>query len=166
MGVVVSMFGGNTGRTDDPDPVTGLTSRDRYLVTSSWAEVRKDPTGNGVALLMLFFEKYPDYVKLFPFRDIPMKDLPTNKRFQAHCNSVIYGLSAVIDLINNTDLLVAQLLKVGETHKPRGVTDQAYLDLKGVVIDLFSTFMTKSQIEAWKKTLDVAMATMIKGSNQ
>lgn len=56
-----------------------------------------------------------------------MKDLPTNKRFQAHCNSVIYGLSAVIDLINNTDLLVAQLLKVGETHKPRGVTDQAYL---------------------------------------
>jgi hypothetical protein len=40
-------------RTDDPDPVTTLTSRDRFLVQSSWVPVKKDLTGNGVALLLL-----------------------------------------------------------------------------------------------------------------
>lgn len=54
MGSVWSLFGyGNHGRTDDPDPVTGLTSRDRYHVKTSWAGVMKNPTENGVALLIL-----------------------------------------------------------------------------------------------------------------
>ncbi|CAH0564398.1 unnamed protein product [Brassicogethes aeneus] len=166
MGAVVSLFDGNTGRTDDPDSTTGLTSRDKFLVTSSWAEVRKEPTENGVKLLMMLFEKNPKYLQLFPFKDIPLKDLPENKRFQAHCNKVIHGFNAIIDSLDNTELLVTTLLKVGETHKPRGVTEEAFLDLKDVIIELFSTFMNKDQIEAWKKTLEVAFATIIKGLTQ
>lgn len=54
MGIVVSyVLPGSTGRTDDPDPVTGLTSRDKYLVKTSWAKIMKNPTDNGTALLCL-----------------------------------------------------------------------------------------------------------------
>lgn len=52
MGSLWSLLGfENKGRTDDPDPVTGLTSRDKYYLRKSWVGVKADPTGNGVALL-------------------------------------------------------------------------------------------------------------------
>lgn len=54
MGAVVSyVTPGNTGRSDDPDPVTGLTSKDKYLVRTSWAKIMKNPADSGVALLCL-----------------------------------------------------------------------------------------------------------------
>lgn len=54
MGVAVSyILPSNTGRTDDPDPVTGLTSRDKYLVKTTWAKLMKSPADSGVALLCL-----------------------------------------------------------------------------------------------------------------
>lgn len=51
MGMLYSLLGYN-GRTDDPDPVTGLTSRDKHLLKSTWELVKKDLKGNGVKVLM------------------------------------------------------------------------------------------------------------------
>lgn len=47
-----SPISGDTGKTNDPDPTTGLTSRDRYLIRSSWELVMADATGSGVKLFM------------------------------------------------------------------------------------------------------------------
>ncbi|XP_066247826.1 globin isoform X1 [Euwallacea similis] len=164
MGTVVSyILPGNTGRTDDPDKLTGLTSRDKYLVKSSWAKIMKAPADNGVALLCLFFEKYPDYVQLFPFKDVPVSEFNTNVRFRAHANSVVYALSSIVDALNDNNLLVQILTKTGTSHVPRGVTAEAFLHLKEVTIELFSTLFKPEEVEAWKKTLDVAFFVIIKG---
>lgn len=40
--------------------------------------------------------------------------------------SVIYGFSAIVDKLDDSELLVPILHKLGETHAPRNVTDQAY----------------------------------------
>lgn len=53
MGIIASYYYYYTTRTDDPDPTTKLTSRQKYLVQSSWAPVKKDLTGYGVKLLIL-----------------------------------------------------------------------------------------------------------------
>ena len=51
--MATSIVPGSTGKTDDADPVTGLTSRDKYLVKTSWARLMENPTDSGVALLGL-----------------------------------------------------------------------------------------------------------------
>lgn len=54
MGAFLSWIGvENKGRTDDPDSVTGLTSRDKYHLRKSWGIIKENPTENGVALLNL-----------------------------------------------------------------------------------------------------------------
>lgn len=40
------------GRTDDPDPGTGLTSRERYLIKTTWDVVMKDGTKHGISLFL------------------------------------------------------------------------------------------------------------------
>ncbi|XP_050299042.1 cytoglobin-1 isoform X4 [Anthonomus grandis grandis] len=162
MGHIVSAFTG-TGRTDDPDPVTGLTSRDRYYVTSSWARLMKNPTDSGVALLTLFFKKYPEYIELFPFKDLDPSEFPTNARFRAHCNSVVYALSAVVDSLDTSDVLVELLTKTGSSHSRRKVTREGFLHLKETALELFSTLFKPEELDAWKKTFDVAFSVIIKG---
>ncbi|XP_018568473.1 globin isoform X1 [Anoplophora glabripennis] len=163
MGVLWSYLGyGTQGRTDDPDPVTGLTSRDRYLIKSSWAGPRQKPTESGVALFLLFFKHHPEYKLTFPFRDISDEDLPTNKRFHAHANSVIYAFSSVVDAIDDPDMLVTILSRVGESHGPRKITEKSFFDLKDTLIELFSSLFTKEEMEAWKKALDVAIELIAK----
>lgn len=51
MGLIYSWLG--YGKTDDPDPTTGLTSRDKYLIKSTWSLVMKDAKRHGVELLCL-----------------------------------------------------------------------------------------------------------------
>ncbi|CAG9767109.1 unnamed protein product [Ceutorhynchus assimilis] len=164
MGTIVSyILPTNTGRTDDPNPVTTLTSRDRYLVKTSWAKLMKNPTDSGVALLSLFFQKYPEYVELFPFKDIPASEFSSNTRFRAHANSVIYALSSVVDALNDTDLLIQILTKTGSTHVSRNVTPDGFNHLKESAIELFSALFKNDEVEAWKKTLNVAFSVILKG---
>lgn len=70
MGIITSYFSGETGRTDDPDPETGLTSRDRYLIKCTWNLVMKDATGSGVKLFMRFVKNISRDVKAFICRNI------------------------------------------------------------------------------------------------
>lgn len=51
MGILYSYVLGY-GRTDDPNPITGLTSRDIYLIRSTWKIARSDPIKLGVDLLV------------------------------------------------------------------------------------------------------------------
>lgn len=54
MGVVWSYFfpDDDASRTDNPDPGTGLTSRDRYLIKTTWELVMKNGTKHGIDLFM------------------------------------------------------------------------------------------------------------------
>lgn len=55
-----------------------------------------------------------------------MDDLSGNKRFQAHTNGVIYAFSSVVDAIDEPELLLTILSKVGESHRPRNITEKSF----------------------------------------
>ncbi|CAH1285482.1 unnamed protein product [Diabrotica balteata] len=156
MGIIWSAFGvTNTGRTDDADSTTGLTSRDKYLIKTSWAGVMKSPTDNGVALLLLLFKNFPETKTVFPFKDIPNDELAKNVRFRAHCNSVVYAVSSMVDAIDDTSLLVGILEKVGRDHKRRSIPQKYFEGLQETMVELFSTFMKTNEINSWNKALNV-----------
>ncbi|XP_008546778.1 globin [Microplitis mediator] len=153
---------------DAVDPVTGLSGREIKLVQSTWAIASKDPVGSGIAIMSGFFERYPEYQSFFPgFKDVPLKDLPGNKRFQAHAVSVITALNSTIDALSDVGLLEATLVTLGERHGKRGQTAQQFLHLKLVVMDVLRQTLgnkfTKETEEAWTKTLDAAYTHIFKG---
>ncbi|KAF7282706.1 hypothetical protein GWI33_002171 [Rhynchophorus ferrugineus] len=167
MGVYVSQLWG-TGRTDDADPVTGLTSRDKYLITKTWARLSNGDAAvqTGVAIFLALFKKHPKYHQLFPFRDTPLEELPKNNRFRAHCVSLMYSFTSIVQNIENTVLLQELLTKQGVAHVPRKVPVHAYEELRIVLMELFSTLMNDEEQKSWEKFLKLGFSIISDGATK
>ncbi|CAK9796751.1 unnamed protein product [Anthophora quadrimaculata] len=147
--------------TDDNriDQATGLTEKQKKLVQNTWAVIRKDEVGSGMAVMTAYFKKYPDYQRYFTaFMDTPLNELPANKRFQAHCASIITALNNVIDSLHDPGLMEASLIGLAERHKKRGQTEEQFQNLKEVILEVLRQALgrqfTTEVAEAWTKTLD------------
>ncbi|KAG5894651.1 hypothetical protein JTB14_017364 [Gonioctena quinquepunctata] len=144
----------------DPDPLTGLTNRDKYLVTNSFKAVRKTPLEHGMEILLLFFRKYPSAQNLFPFRHIPIGSLSSYPQFRKHSLAVMNGITQVIDSLDNSPWMIVILSKTAEAHIPRGVTETLLTQLEGTIIEYVSPLLNAEEISAWRKTLKVAFDVM------
>jgi hypothetical protein len=79
-------------------------------------------------VLCRFFEANPRHLRYFKsFKDVHLKDLPSNKRFQAHCTSVMYALTSVVDSLDDTGCLIEILTKLGQNHQKHGISRQAFI---------------------------------------
>ncbi|XP_011152631.1 globin [Harpegnathos saltator] len=147
------------GHGGELDEKTGMSEKQKKLVQNTWAIVRKDDVSSGLAIMNAFFTRYPEYQDQFKsFKGIPFEELSKNKKFQAHCVSVIAGLSNVIDHIHNPELMEASLINLAERHKNRGQTREHFQNLRYVLEDLipsvFGKQYTQEVQEAWKKMFD------------
>ncbi|XP_069685059.1 globin D, coelomic-like [Periplaneta americana] len=172
MGGVLGYFWGskpdNDPKLDIPDPATGLTPRERQLVVDTWAIVKQDAKGNGVDLFMGFFEAHPDYQNRFPsFVGIPLPELRGSKKLTAHAANVMYSLTSVVDNLEDPECLTELLIKLGENHGRRKVTEKEFHDLKTVLMQLLKqklgSKLTSQGEEAWSKTVDVAYKFIFEG---
>lgn len=162
MGSVLSYF------VRDPDDhildtTCGLTGREKRLVRETWSVLRVNSINTGVAIMTRYFKKYPQYHKVFiAFKDIPVDELPANKKFQAHCQNIMSTLSNAFDALNDIDLMEAILHTAGERHDRRGQTRQQFIDLKGVMMEVMRDALKMKfspEVEAaWDKTIDVAFS--------
>ncbi|XP_046990896.1 globin-1 [Schistocerca americana] len=156
---------------DVPDPVLGVTPREKRMVTDCWDIVRQDAKGNGTELLLLFFTNNPEAKKRFTsFKDVPISDLRTNPKFHAHANSVMYALTAVVDHLDDPEVMIEMLRKQGENHGRRKITEAEFLALKKdffqFLLEKLSAKMTPECIKAWEKIADAAFSTMINSLNE
>ncbi|XP_066583877.1 globin isoform X2 [Prorops nasuta] len=162
-------FFGFVSSVDDSklDEATGLTERQKKLVINTWASLRKDPAGTGNVVMSSFFTKYPDYQKYFEaFKNVPISELSTNKKYQAHCISVITALSNIVDSLNNAELLTATLTSLAERHQKRGQKQEHFENLKGVMLEVLGKALGKQFTaeveEAWEKALSAAFGIIYK----
>lgn len=170
MGSLLSSLTGSSSNPnlDVPDPATGLTPREKNSVKRNWDVVKADIKQSGIDLLMLFFESYPSYQNFFKaFKDVPLKELPKNSKFHAHCTSVMYALTSIVDNLDDPECLVEMLSKLGENHQRRSIARQQFIDLKAVVIKFLKTKLgskfTSEDETAWNKTLEAAYSVIFKG---
>ncbi|XP_067000251.1 globin isoform X2 [Anabrus simplex] len=171
MGVILSYLWGGVDEAslDVPDPATGLTPRHKRYITDSWALVRKDLRNHGIGLLLAFFTANPNYIKNFKaFQDAQPSELPGNKKFHAHANAVIYALTSVVDNLDETEVLVEMLHKLGQNHGRRNITQVEFNALRSVLMEylnknLGKSVMTPETEEAWVKVLDVAYSLIFEG---
>lgn len=142
------------------DEATGLTERQKKLVQNTWAVIKKDQVASGTAVMLTYFKEYPQYQQYFEsFKNVPLDELQNNKRFQAHCASIIAAISNVIDSLNDVGLLEANIITLAERHKKRGQTKEEFENLKTVMTNVLRQALGKQYTlevsDAWDKTLNV-----------
>ncbi|KAL3280244.1 hypothetical protein HHI36_017739 [Cryptolaemus montrouzieri] len=159
MGIIWSYLGYTN--EDEIDPITGLTGKDKRLIQASNSGIRKNAAKNGADILYVFFEKYPEYQKYFPFRDVPLNELKTNKRFIVHCNSVMYALMSWSDNLENPEILIELFLKLGQNHKRHNLPDQSFRDLRDTVLACLKPLLSKETHDAHTKLWKIATETVL-----
>ncbi|XP_072748112.1 globin 1 isoform X2 [Anoplolepis gracilipes] len=142
------------------DEKIGMTEKQKRLVQNTWAIARKDEVSVGLAIMIALFKQYPEYQKQFKsFKDMPLDELPKNKRFQAHCASIIATFTKLIEQMCDPELMEATLINLIEKHKNRGQTRQQFDNLRELLLSLFPSLFGKQYTpeaqEAWKKLLDL-----------
>lgn len=142
------------------DEKIGMTEKQKRLLQNTWAIARKDEVSAGVAIMIALFKQYPEYQKQFkPFKDVPIDELPKNKRFQAHCVNIISAISKLLEQMCDPELMQATLINLIEKHKNRGQTQEQFENLRQLLVKLFPSLFgkqyTQEAEEAWKKLLDL-----------
>ncbi|XP_054922928.1 globin-like [Dermacentor andersoni] len=141
---------------------TGLTYRERKHVRDTWQAFCRAKPDYGVLIFVEFFQRYPTYLQLFqPFGDLPLKDLVCNHRFRAHGSAVGHQFTAVVDTLDEPDVMIELIRKNAIKHalKP-GVKAEHFESLLHVMLETMQTrcpeHFTPDVIVAWTKLFDVS----------
>lgn len=124
-----------------PDPHTGMVAKEKNAVRISWSYFHEHYADNGVSLFIELFTRYPEYKLLFPeFENEATPSLSKNPRLAAHGIAVIYQISALVDSLDDTLLLVELLRKNAYSHyNRRGVTAKHFFTLTQVMKHFLQT---------------------------
>ncbi|KAK9882202.1 hypothetical protein WA026_019714 [Henosepilachna vigintioctopunctata] len=147
------------------DPVTGLSIREKKLIRSTKEPLMKNVCETGAAILHEFFVRHPSYQDFFPFKGVPLSGIKTNKKFLAHCNSVMYAISSWIDSLDDPELLIAMLKKLGSNHARHKLPQQSFWDLREVILDCIKPLFPEETRNAFKKFLDLAINESLSGDS-
>ncbi|XP_023242224.1 globin-like [Centruroides sculpturatus] len=150
---------------DSVDPATGLTKKEKDGIKYTWDIVRKDIPKNGVALFIMFFKTNPDHQKVFTsFADVPLSELPKNKKLMAHASSVLYSISSLVDSLDDVECLKEMVIKIAHNHLRRKVDDKHFSSLGESIISFMEEKLGSkftSHKEAWQKFYSVVV-TIVK----
>ncbi|XP_064487703.1 globin-like [Ornithodoros turicata] len=153
---------GNLGGAskDIPDERTGLTRREIAVIRDTWAYFCRDLPGNSLAIFYTFFKRHPDYIKTF---SLPEEEASFEKIFKgtfltSHAIAVAYQLCATVDVLEDTDLLVALVRKNAHNHiHKRGVElvqfQNMYIVIRDVLYEKLDRKRTPKAMQAWDKML-------------
>ncbi|KPJ02683.1 PREDICTED: globin-like [Papilio xuthus] len=144
----------------DPDivnPISGLTRREIYAVQRSWALVHKDSTANGIELLKRLFRAYPETKEFFKMvRKLPEEEYERNFQFKAHVINLMSSLDQAVKTLDQPEIVIEMMLKIGDSHRKRKLQEQHFYDLKDVLVKMLIEVLKpdSTTLGAWAKTVD------------
>jgi len=135
-----------------------LTAAEATTIVSTWRLVQADLKGNGVKFFIHFFTGFPEYQKIFRgFADIPLSELSTNKRLTAHAYTVFSTITALVENLDDPEVLTELLLNVGRSHHKRKLNKGDFENLRESLLEFLGKALedkwTTDVEVAWKKTL-------------
>ncbi|XP_077494898.1 globin-like [Amblyomma americanum] len=138
-----------------PDPVSGLSSRDKTYIIDTWTMIRRDMRGNAVSLFVALFARYPEYQRMFrAFKDVPLEELPRNGVVKAHALAVFYFITVIIESMDDNDLLTELVRKNARNHLRRPVGPEHYANMTELLIEVMQdklrSRMAPAAVRAWK----------------
>nr|CAD7417409.1 unnamed protein product [Timema poppensis] len=109
-----------------------------------------------------FFRTYPQKLEKFAaFSTVPLDELPTNKKFHAHANAIMYTVTSVVDNLDEPEVLVEMLKKLGENHGRRKIVKSEFEVLVEMLKKLGENHgrrkIVKSEFEELKKVILIVL---------
>ncbi|XP_043278268.1 globin CTT-VI-like [Venturia canescens] len=162
MGSIISYFFG-ADETDEIDPGTGLTAKQRNLIMKCWSELQPNIREIGVEIMITFFRNYPEYQEEFPkFRGRELEELANDRTFHAHCLNIMSTFEQAIEFLHDPELCVAALHMAGERHARRGQTTRPFEVLEPLVNEILKSHLNISGTTETSEALDIALALIFK----
>ncbi|KAH9368428.1 hypothetical protein HPB48_012642 [Haemaphysalis longicornis] len=149
-------------RNRGADEGTRMSSRERKMVRDSWRTFCKKNPDYGVLMFLGMFTKHPEYLQLFQhFKDKDIRTLPNDPKFRAHAYAVGHQLSAIVECLEEPDVVTELIRKNATSHLKRaGVKPAHFQSLFWAALEEMtashSSMMTPSVVAAWEKLFDVS----------
>ncbi|KAK8780485.1 hypothetical protein V5799_018174 [Amblyomma americanum] len=134
-----------------------MTDHEKKLVRRSWHKFCQQNPDYGVLIFVGMFTQYPDYLELFPrFRGRDLRALEGDPKFRAHACAVGHQLSALVECMEEPDVLAELIRKNAVNHLARrGVEPEHFESLLAVTLEQMMShvgpLMTPAAVRAWKK---------------
>ncbi|XP_064470432.1 hemoglobin-3-like [Ornithodoros turicata] len=137
------------------DPDTGMTMAEKMSVRSTWLRFRSRRE-NGIDFFLELFALYPVTLQLFPFANDPVDTLARNPKLVAHSVAVVGQVTAMVDALDNADLLRQLIKKNARMHRyRRGVLPEHFAILvkvmKTVMCRHVDGFTKPNSANGWEK---------------
>ncbi|KAL5008453.1 hypothetical protein ScPMuIL_014034 [Solemya velum] len=139
---------------------TYLTKRQIQLVQETWDILKEDSTKLGVTVFLRLFETEADLKSLFP-KIVRMNEnnelewYLDREMLQKHAVTVMEGLGAAVDSLEESNFFNSVLMSIGQTHNKRNVKPQMLKRLWPSLNYGFKSYLgpkyTKEVSEAWRK---------------
>ncbi|TDG45078.1 hypothetical protein AWZ03_008503 [Drosophila navojoa] len=148
-----------------------MNSDELAMIKKTWEIPVATPTDSGAAILTAFFNRFPSALEKFPFRDVPLEELPTNARFRAHAGRIIRVFDESIRVLGqegDQEKLDEIWTKVAVNHIPRRISKESYNQLRGVILETLTAVcnLDDSQQETWTKLVDHVYSIIFKSINE
>ncbi|KAL8585874.1 hypothetical protein ACOMHN_056469 [Nucella lapillus] len=96
---------------------TLLTGQQRLIVIRTWHKLSADISTLGISIMTRLVDKYPRVAPLFPFETTSTAQLQLDPKFRQHAFWLIQSVSAMVENMNDLDLMVADMfVEIGEKH--------------------------------------------------
>ncbi|XP_045172408.2 neuroglobin-1-like isoform X3 [Mercenaria mercenaria] len=148
---------------------TCLTPEQIKLVQSSWKLISSDLPRLGLIIFIRFFETEPSMKSLFPKivqmnQDNKLECNIDRDMLQKHAVTVLEGLGAAVESLDDSHFLNGVLIAIGQTHVQREVKPhmlkKLWPSLHYGLQQVLKEHYTKQVSEAWKKVFDYICAYM------
>ncbi|BFZ08546.1 hypothetical protein BsWGS_11585 [Bradybaena similaris] len=157
---LLSLFSPASHTDTSPDPTTGLTQKDRLLITQTWSVLgdKNALKENAVEFFIQLFGTFPYLLDYFPvFKGKPVSELRKSPKLRAHATSVFYTITSYVETVDDSETLVGLVQKIAESHIGRGITVKEFENLKTVFLKYVKSQLGSKctpQVEsAWNKLL-------------
>ncbi|XP_012942037.1 neuroglobin [Aplysia californica] len=149
-----------------------LTARQLQLVQDTWDVMKQDLPALGLTVFLKLFQTEPDLKRLFP-KIVQMNEKNElewevdKDMLQRHAVTVMEGLGAAVESLEDSDFLNSVLVSIGQTHVKRNVKPQMLRRLWPSLNHGFSEMLgeqyTKETMEAWRRLYNYISCQMKRG---
>ncbi|XP_059165577.1 uncharacterized protein LOC131948087 [Physella acuta] len=104
-------------------PLTGLTSRERFVITRSWADLMENGREKLAHDLLLWMMSDINGMREFfkMFKNMPLDQMAQDERFVNHSHAIVISLQELVNLLGQPSRLEIKLLDLITFHVDRRV---------------------------------------------
>ncbi|KAJ2950572.1 hypothetical protein O0L34_g8818 [Tuta absoluta] len=149
--------------------ISGLTKSDVNNIQRTWTTVFKSADSHGLEVFKRLFRADPNIKKLFEtVKDLQESDYNECEQFRMHVNRFMTEFNTAISKLNEPEIIVPMMKRIGNTHKTKGVQQRYFSTLRDVLYNYLNEDLKlkSKELESWERFLGFILPIIINALNK